>query len=58
MLIEPVFISRREECLPNKLGNIYPTASLLRAIEKKAPPQLPAHPAVPALVLHGAEVFF
>lgn len=36
MLIEPVFISWREDRLPNKLVNMYQKVNLFQAIEKKS----------------------
>lgn len=45
MLIEPVFISRREECLPNKLVSIYQKVSPLQTIEEKARSVTAAQPA-------------
>lgn len=56
MLIEPVFISRREECLPNKLVSIYQKVSPLQTIEEKALSQQPSPPAEVAGVFpHTAE---
>lgn len=44
MLIEPVFISWREDCLPNKLVNMYQKVNLFQAIEKKAHSVTPSQP--------------
>lgn len=57
MLIEPVFISWREDRLPNKLVNTYQKAALFQAIGKKAACVAAAQPArgAAAVLPHVAE---